>query len=81
MNSASPWQSKGRDTAAELPQTDTPAAKTPNADMQGDDDGTADSGAAKQDDSGTAATRAMKQTSKTAAESATTAERRKEQDK
>ncbi len=68
MNSASPRPSNGRDTAAETPQTNPPA-KTPNADMQGDDVGTPDSGAAELDDSGTAATRAMKQTSKTAAES------------
>lgn len=70
MTSAStPPPSTGRDTVAPPARTDTAPPITPNADMQGDDTGTADSGAAEQDDSGTAATRAMKQTSKTAAES------------
>ena len=41
---------------------------TPNADMQAEDAGTADSGN-EDNDSGTAATRAMKQTSKTPSES------------
>ena len=52
--------------------TDLGSAKTPNADMQAEDAGSADSGIASDepaDDSATAATRAMKQTSKTAAES------------
>ncbi|MDB5945701.1 MAG: hypothetical protein JWQ33_727 [Ramlibacter sp.] len=69
MNSASPPQPAGRDTRAVRPPTDTRQQKIPNADMQADDAGTADSGAAEQGDSGTAATRAMKQTSKTDAES------------
>lgn len=69
MNPASPSQPGGRDNPAARPQSDSVPQKTPNADMQADDAGTSDSGAAGQDDSGTAATRAMKQTSKTAAES------------
>jgi hypothetical protein len=69
MNPASPSQPGGRDTHAAPLQSDRVQPKTPNADMQADDTGTSDSGAAGQDDSGTAATRAMKQTSKTAAES------------
>ena len=70
MNSASPTPSAGRDIPAARPASDTSPTTTPNADMQADDVGTADSGAATTPpDSATAATRAMKQTSKTAAES------------
>ena len=69
MNSASPTPSAGRATPATGPRTETAPTQTPNADMQADDAGTPDSGAAPASDSGTAATRAMKQTSKTAAES------------
>ena len=69
MNPASPSQPGGRDNPAVQPQPEADQHKTPNADMQADDAGTADSGAVEQGDSGTAATRAMKQTSKTAAES------------
>lgn len=46
------------------PQADSKPAKTPNADMQAEDAGTA----AGDTDSGTEASRAMKQTSKTASE-------------
>ena len=69
MNSASPTPSAGRATPGSRPEPDTSPPKTPNADMQADDAGTGDSGAATPPDSGTAATRAMKQTSKTDAES------------
>lgn len=69
MNPASPSQPGGRAPHAAPLQSERVQPETPNADMQADDTGTTDSGAAGQDDSGTAATRAMKQTSKTAAES------------
>ena len=69
MKPASQSRSGGRDPIAARQETDTRTKKTPNADMQAEDAGTADSASAGGDDSGTAATRAMKQTSKTAAES------------
>jgi hypothetical protein len=69
MNPASKSRSGGRENPAARRETDTKNKKTPNADMQAEDAGTADSGAAAPGDSGTAAGRAMKQTSKTAAES------------
>ena len=56
MNSASPTPLAGRDTPAARPAPDTLPTTTPNADMQADDVGTADSGTAPPD-SGTAATR------------------------
>lgn len=69
MNSSSPTPPAGRETPAARPGPDSSPTKTPNADMQADDVGTADSGAPTPPDSGTAATPAMEQTSKTKAES------------
>ncbi|MES3003456.1 MAG: hypothetical protein V4787_22380 [Pseudomonadota bacterium] len=58
-------QSKDADSARKSPNVDD---RTPNADMQPEDTGTADSGAAGQASEGDKARAAMKQTSKTAAE-------------
>lgn len=69
MKPANDSPSAGSDDAAAPASADTRRGTTPNADMQAEDAGTADSGAAQEDDSATAAARAMKQTSKTAAES------------
>lgn len=67
MNSPSQSGSGVRDTTAKQPASKP--GKTPNADMQAEDAGSADSGDAGSEDSATEATRAMKQTSKTSAES------------
>ncbi len=67
MNTTNPSRAAGKPGA--LQPDDSREEKTPNADMQAEDAGTADSGNDAPDDSGSAATRAMKQTSKTPAES------------
>ena len=65
MNPASQSRSGGREAPRSAEEVDTKNKQTPNTDMQGEDAGTAESGA---DGRGTAAEGAMKQTSKTDAE-------------
>lgn len=69
MNTDSSARGAGTDQPAARQPADSREKTTPNADMQAEDAGTADSGNDAHDDSGSAATRAMKQTSKTPAES------------
>jgi hypothetical protein len=65
MNPASKTRSGGRQAPRAAKEVDTRGKQTPNTDMQGEDAGTAESGAGSR---GTAAQSAMKQTSKTRAE-------------
>ena len=71
MNPTLPKTDTNRDSKSSHDAGAAGSARTPNADMQAEDTGSADSAgdAGGGDDSATAATRAMKQTSKTAAES------------
>jgi hypothetical protein len=64
MNPASKSRSGGRQAPRSVKEVDSKNKQTPNTDIQGEDAGTAESGA----DGRAAAEGAMKQTSKTGAE-------------